>query len=289
MPVARDPWVRELHYRRFSKGVQEMSIFTHDDYVALIQQYPYVIGRSAALQLQALFIFLCSNPIPATGQLTPHTVTLLPVLLCRKQAVIKDKKIESTMVKSFVCLRNICRVMKLPVVLDADRLELEVETELLGSLLTILLGALREKNAATFAAFAVVVDASNGLDAAQIVASGAGAEADAESEAEAGAEADRAGVAALKPKATLKKKRSAGAAVVVASGSDATTIVLPVATGAVAGKRKRRVEDAADETGEVAAAAAAAAGGPAGASGRVAKKRKMKYINIPKVNNSTFR
>ena len=46
MPVARDSWVRELHYRRFRKGVQGMSVFTHDDYVALIQQYPYVIGRS---------------------------------------------------------------------------------------------------------------------------------------------------------------------------------------------------------------------------------------------------
>ena len=222
------------------------------------------------------------------------------------------------MVKSFVCLRNICRVMKLPVVLDADRLELEVETELLGSLLTILLGALRVKNAATFAAFAVVVSASNGLDGAQILGSGTEAEAEAEGEAEAEAdsdaaeaemeaEADGTGAAALKAmkgsarrgavagKSTksvdaaddgagasiLKRKRSAGAAV-AASVPDASKIVLPVATGAGAGKRKRGV-DAAGENG----AGAAGAHRPGVASGRVAKKRKMKYINIPKVN-STF-
>jgi hypothetical protein len=47
MPVARDPAGRELHYRRFSNGTREMSVFTHDDFVALLQQYPYVIGRSA--------------------------------------------------------------------------------------------------------------------------------------------------------------------------------------------------------------------------------------------------
>ena len=240
------------------------------------------------------------------------------------------------MVKSFVCLRNICRVMKLPVVLDADRLELELETELLGSLLTILLGALRVKNAATFAAFAVVVSASNGLDGAQILGSGTEAEAEAEGEAEAEADADAAeaemeaeadgtGAAALKAMkgsaglavvaggtdaskvvalvarrgavagksksvdaaddgagaSILKRKRSAGAAV-AASVPDASKIVLPVATGAGAGKRKRGV-DAAGENG----AGAAGAHRPGVAPGRVAKKRKMKYINIPKVN-STF-
>jgi hypothetical protein len=43
--------------------------------------------------------------------------------------VIKSKEIESAMVKAFVSLRNICRVMKLRVVHDADRLELELEAE----------------------------------------------------------------------------------------------------------------------------------------------------------------
>jgi hypothetical protein len=45
LPVARDPLVRGLHYRRFPKGLQDMSVFTHDDEVALCQQLPYVIGR----------------------------------------------------------------------------------------------------------------------------------------------------------------------------------------------------------------------------------------------------
>ena len=63
----------------------------------------------------------------------------------RKQLVIKSKEIESAMVKAFVSLRNICRVMKLRVVHDADRLELELEAEGLGSLLTMLVGAVRKK------------------------------------------------------------------------------------------------------------------------------------------------
>ena len=46
MPVARDPLVRTLHYRRFRNGLLDMSVFTHDDEVALMQQLPYIIGRS---------------------------------------------------------------------------------------------------------------------------------------------------------------------------------------------------------------------------------------------------
>ena len=85
-----------------------------------------------------------------------------------KQLVIKNKEIESAMVKAFVSLRNICRVMKLRVVHDADRLELELEAEALGSLLTMLVGAIRKKNSATVDAFAAVVDASNGLQGDEI-------------------------------------------------------------------------------------------------------------------------
>ena len=46
MPPARDPLVRGVHYRRFRNGLLDMSIFTHDDEVALMQQLPYIIGRS---------------------------------------------------------------------------------------------------------------------------------------------------------------------------------------------------------------------------------------------------
>ena len=54
MPPARDPLVRGVHYRRFRKGLLDMSIFTHDDEVALMQQLPYIIGRSYNTASRAL-------------------------------------------------------------------------------------------------------------------------------------------------------------------------------------------------------------------------------------------
>ena len=57
MTIARDPAVRELHYRYFRKGINDMSIFTHDDHVALMQQLPYVIGR-----YRQSCLLLCCSP-----------------------------------------------------------------------------------------------------------------------------------------------------------------------------------------------------------------------------------
>ena len=44
IPMVRDPHVRGLHYRGFNSGVASMSVFTADDFIALLQQLPYVVG-----------------------------------------------------------------------------------------------------------------------------------------------------------------------------------------------------------------------------------------------------
>ena len=44
IPMVRDPMARNLHYRAFNTGVSPMSVFTADDMIALLQQFPFVIG-----------------------------------------------------------------------------------------------------------------------------------------------------------------------------------------------------------------------------------------------------
>ena len=56
-PVVRDPHVRGLHYRAFNSGIATMSVFTADDYIALLQQLPYVVGTGTGTML-VLDIFM---------------------------------------------------------------------------------------------------------------------------------------------------------------------------------------------------------------------------------------
>ena len=83
------------------------------------------------------------------------------LLWCRRQRVIQNATIESVMVQSWVCVRNICRVMKLQVVLEVDRNEVDLESQRLGGLLTQLLENLKRKNAV---ALSQCILASNGLN-----------------------------------------------------------------------------------------------------------------------------
>jgi hypothetical protein len=78
----------------------------------------------------------------------------------RNQSVIKDKIIEGVIVRAWVCLRNMCRVMKMPVVQEGDRDEIDLEAKQFGPLLDTLISALRKKKTGLFAA---AVASSNNL------------------------------------------------------------------------------------------------------------------------------
>ena len=78
----------------------------------------------------------------------------------RKESVIKDKIIEGVIVRAWVCLRNMCRVMKMPVVHEADRDEVDQERKDFGPLLDVLTSSVRKKKAGLFAA---AVASSNNL------------------------------------------------------------------------------------------------------------------------------
>ena len=44
MEPVRDPHIRMMHYRKFANGIADMSVFTADDCIALLQQLPYAVG-----------------------------------------------------------------------------------------------------------------------------------------------------------------------------------------------------------------------------------------------------
>ena len=49
MEPVRDPNIRSLHYRKFNNGIADMSVFTADDCIALLQQLPYAVGTGDKL------------------------------------------------------------------------------------------------------------------------------------------------------------------------------------------------------------------------------------------------
>ena len=67
---------------------------------------------------------------------------------------------EGVIVRAWVCLRNICRVMKMPVVQEVDRDEVDLERKQFGPLLDTLISGLRKKKTGLFAA---AVASSNNL------------------------------------------------------------------------------------------------------------------------------
>ena len=64
MPVVVDPDVRCLYFRKFNSGLEGWGKWTAGDYVALIQQIPYVVGcankvMDTTVPKQAAFIRAC--------------------------------------------------------------------------------------------------------------------------------------------------------------------------------------------------------------------------------------
>ena len=47
MPPVRDPQQRCLHTRQFNNGIANISVFTADDMMALLQHLPYVVGANS--------------------------------------------------------------------------------------------------------------------------------------------------------------------------------------------------------------------------------------------------
>ena len=41
--------MRDMHWRKFVNGIAEMSVFTADDCIAILQQIPYVVGTGTKI------------------------------------------------------------------------------------------------------------------------------------------------------------------------------------------------------------------------------------------------
>lgn len=84
-----------MHTRQFNHGVSKMSVFTADDMIALVQQFPYVVGTGTA--------------------------------------VIRDRACAAAFVAAAVVTRNILSVMKQRVVEAIDLEYLDEEVKKMGA------------------------------------------------------------------------------------------------------------------------------------------------------------
>ena len=74
MPPVRDPQQRCLHTRQFNNGIANMSVFTADDMIALLQQLPYIVGASSTAVIKDL---QCANNFSAGAFTTLRILSTL--------------------------------------------------------------------------------------------------------------------------------------------------------------------------------------------------------------------
>lgn len=85
IPPVRDPQQRCLHTRQFNRGIANMSVFTADDMIALLQQLPYVVGGSSTAVI---------NDVQCASAFTSGAFTVLRILSTLKSRNVTDDALE---------------------------------------------------------------------------------------------------------------------------------------------------------------------------------------------------
>ena len=72
-PPVRDPQQRMMHTRQFNKGIANMSVYTADDMIALLQQMPFVVGGGVAVIKDAA----CAKSFVAAAVITRNILSVM--------------------------------------------------------------------------------------------------------------------------------------------------------------------------------------------------------------------